>query len=187
PGGSARARSATRITNSPGVRASRSCTQPRRKPPGRKCTWLSMKPGATNAPCASTTRAEVPASFRTSALDPTAASRSPRTARPSAHGRDGSPVQTRALTTASDTGGDTAPAWGIVISVELWGCYTAPAASAAALHGVPDVEQYLEIQLLAPVGEVQRGHLLVVAGRLRAFEGLTIHVVQVGQYAIATA
>src|ERR687896_1139628 len=61
---------------------------------------VSMKPGTTIIPRASITRAPAPASLRTSALDPTAAIRSPCTAIASTHGRRPSPVHTRALTTA---------------------------------------------------------------------------------------
>ena len=40
----------------------------------------------------------------------------------------------------------------------------------AALDRVADVEQDLEVQLLAAVGEIERRHLRVVAGGLRALE-----------------
>ena len=61
----------------------------------------SMKPGTTSRPPASMTRARPPARFMTSALEPTAAMRSPVVNNASAHRRWSSPVQTRALTTAS--------------------------------------------------------------------------------------
>src|SRR5215213_2664216 len=64
-----------------------------------------MNPGATNiVPPPSTIRVAAVVIFFTSALDPTAAIRSPRTATASAHGRRASPVHTRALTIASVTG-----------------------------------------------------------------------------------
>src|SRR5688572_32241355 len=52
---------------------------------------------------------------------------------------------------------------------------------------VPDIQQDLEIQLLAPVREVERGHLRLVVRRLRALEGLAIHVIEVGEDAFAGA
>src|ERR1700691_6127887 len=61
-----------------------------------------MKPGTSIAPCASTTRVAAVTSFCTSALDPTAAKRSPRTATALAQGRPGSPVHTCALTIARE-------------------------------------------------------------------------------------
>ena len=90
-------------TNSAGVFASRSCTDESPKPPSMKWTCESMKPGTTMRAAASMTLA-LPAILRTAALEPTVAIRSPRTANASAHGRALSPVQTRALTTASVTG-----------------------------------------------------------------------------------
>jgi hypothetical protein len=65
-----------------------------------------MNPGVTIMPFASTIFTLAPARFLTSALEPTASMRSPRTSTASAQGRRGSPVQTRALTMASaETGG----------------------------------------------------------------------------------
>ena len=59
-----------------------------------------MKPGVTIMPLASTVNTEAPAHFFTSALEPTASIRSPRTRIASAQGRRVSPVQTRAFTIA---------------------------------------------------------------------------------------
>ena len=101
----AEAKALMRAMNSDGVFASRSCTAARPKPPSMKWMCESMNPGTSIIPRASITRAFGPASFRISALDPTAASRSPSTAMASAHGRCGSPVHARALTTASETVG----------------------------------------------------------------------------------
>ena len=64
----------------------------------------SMNPGTTNIPRASITRTSEFTRFITSALEPTTASRSPFVSNASAHGRRSSPVQTRALTTASALG-----------------------------------------------------------------------------------
>jgi len=61
----------------------------------------SMKPGTTIIPNASITRVPDCARFITSALDPTLVIRSPVAIIASAHGRRRSPVQIRALTTAS--------------------------------------------------------------------------------------
>src|SRR5262245_50157642 len=66
-----------------------------------KCTWASMKPGTTIMPSASITRVALVTALRISALEPAAVNRSAPTASASAHGRRGSPVQMRALTTAS--------------------------------------------------------------------------------------
>ena len=52
---------------------------------------------------------------------------------------------------------------------------------------VPDVEEDLEIQLLAPIGEIERRHLGLVARRLRALERFAVHVVEVGEDAFAGA
>jgi hypothetical protein len=65
-----------------------------------KCTCESMNPGVTIPPFASTTRAAP--SFRISAEEPTATIVSPFTAIASAHGLAESPVQTLALTMASE-------------------------------------------------------------------------------------
>jgi hypothetical protein len=89
-----------RATNSAGVFASRSWTDASPKPPLRKCTCVSMKPGTSIMPRASITRVVGAVSLRTSAPEPTATMRSPAAATASAHGRRESPVQTRALTTA---------------------------------------------------------------------------------------
>ena len=56
-----------------------------------------------------------------------------------------------------------------------------------ALESVPDVQEDLEIQLLTPIREVERGHLGLVARRLRALEGLAIHFVEIGEDAFAGA
>jgi hypothetical protein len=96
----------TRAMNSAGVFASRRWTSVRSNPPSTKCTWESMNPGTSMAPCASTTRVAGVTSFCTSALEPTAASRPARTATALAHGRAGSPVHTWALTIASETGSE---------------------------------------------------------------------------------
>ena len=87
--------------NSAGVAASRSWTEASRNPPSTKWTWASLKPGTTNWPFASITRVPGRSAFRTSALEPTRASRSPSVSNPSAHGRRSSPVQMRALTMAT--------------------------------------------------------------------------------------
>jgi len=55
------------------------------------------------------------------------------------------------------------------------------------LEGVPDVEEDLEVQLLAPIGEIERRHLGFVARRLRALERFAVHVVEVGEDAFAGA
>jgi hypothetical protein len=89
--------------NSSGLRASRSCTEARPIPPSMKWMCESMKPGTIICPAPSMIRAAAGVSFRISALDPTAAIRSPATAMALAHGRRGSPVQARTLTTASVT------------------------------------------------------------------------------------
>ena len=52
---------------------------------------------------------------------------------------------------------------------------------------VPDVEEDLEIQLLAPIGEIERRHLGFVARRLRALECFAVHVIEVGEDAFAGA
>ena len=57
----------------------------------------------------------------------------------------------------------------------------------ASLDGVADVEQDLEVQLLAAIGEIERRHLRVVAGGLRALERFAVHVVEVGEDAFAGA
>src|SRR5690348_1212426 len=90
-----------RRMNSSFVLASRSLTDERAKPPSKKWTCESMKPGATIMPCASTTRSAGVTRLRMAALDPTASMRSPWTSTASAQGRRRSPVQTRALTMAS--------------------------------------------------------------------------------------
>ena len=54
-------------------------------------------------------------------------------------------------------------------------------------EGVPDVEEDLEVQLLAPIGEIERRHLGLVARRLRALERFAVHVVEVGEDAFAGA
>src|ERR1700722_12652967 len=56
---------------------------------------------------------------------------------------------------------------------------------AAALDGVPDVEQDLEVELFAPIGEIERGHLPLVGSRFGAVERLAVHLVQVGQNTVA--
>ena len=60
-------------------------------------------------------------------------------------------------------------------------------ASAAPLDRVPHVEQDLEVQLLAAIGEVERRLLRRVAGFLGALERLAVHLVQVAQNAFAGA
>src|SRR4051794_17196460 len=57
----------------------------------------------------------------------------------------------------------------------------------ATLLCVADVEQNLEVELFAAIGEVERRHLRLVTGGLRAFERLTIHLVEVGEDALAGA
>src|SRR5665213_1909391 len=52
-------------------------------------------------------------------------------------------------------------------------------------HGVANVEKDLEVQLLATISEVERGHLGLVARSLGAFECLAIHVVEVGENSVA--
>src|ERR1035437_8841114 len=54
-----------------------------------------------------------------------------------------------------------------------------------ALDCVANIQQNLEIQLLAAIGEVERRHLCVVARGLRALERLAVHLVEVGKDAIA--
>ena len=93
-----------RAMNSAGVFASRSFTLESPRPALMMWTCASLNPGTSICPCASMTFVPLPASFRISALEPTAAIRSPRTAIASAHGRFGFPVQMRAFTTASVTG-----------------------------------------------------------------------------------
>ena len=56
-----------------------------------------------------------------------------------------------------------------------------------ALHGVAQVEQDLEVELLAPVAEVERLLLGVVAHGLGALEGFAVHVLEVGEDAFAGA
>ena len=90
-----------RCTNSSVVGASRSCTEARLEPPAAKCTCVSMKPGTSIAPSASTSRVAGPTRPRCPRRSPTAAMRSPSTATASAQGRSGSPVQTRAPVTTS--------------------------------------------------------------------------------------
>ena len=53
------------------------------------------------------------------------------------------------------------------------------------LHRVPNIQQYLEVQLFSPVGEVECGHLGLVACGLGALEGLAVHVVEVAEDAFA--
>ena len=57
-----------------------------------------MKPGVTKRPRRSTTSVPLPASLRTSLLVPTSSSVEPLTARASARGLPGSPVQIRPFT-----------------------------------------------------------------------------------------
>ena len=52
-------------------------------------------------------------------------------------------------------------------------------ANLATLDRVANVKQYLEVQLLSPIREIQRGHLRLVAGCLRALECFAIHLVEV--------
>ena len=104
PFGTVFAKALMRAMNSAGVDASRSFTIASPRPALMMWVWLSMNPGTSICPCASTTFAPAPVIFRISALEPTAAMRSPRTAIASAHGRFAFPVQMRALTTASVAG-----------------------------------------------------------------------------------
>src|SRR5688500_12087334 len=53
--------------------------------------------------------------------------------------------------------------------------------------GFPDVEQDLEVELLAAIGEVERRHLRVVASGLGALEGFAIHRLQVFHNTVARA
>jgi hypothetical protein len=62
-----------------------------------------------------------------------------------------------------------------------------PRERSATLYRIPNVEQDLEIELFAPVREVEGGLLGLVARRLRAGERLAIHLVEVGENAIASA
>src|ERR1019366_228897 len=63
--------------------------------------------------------------------------------------------------------------------------WRAVAVTLPALDRVADVEQDLEVQLLAAIGEVERRHLRVVAGCLGALERLAVHLIEVGENAIA--
>ena len=55
----------------------------------------------------------------------------------------------------------------------------------STLHRVTHVEQDLEVELLSAVGEVERGHLGLIAGRLGTLERLAVHLVEVRQDTIA--
>lgn len=57
----------------------------------------------------------------------------------------------------------------------------------AALQCIPDIEKYLEVQLLSAICEVKRGHLRFVARFLRALKGFAVHLVQVLKDAITGA
>src|ERR1035437_4140445 len=54
-----------------------------------------------------------------------------------------------------------------------------------ALDRVADVQQDLEVELFAAIGEVERRHLRVVARDLGTFERLAVHLIEVGENAIA--
>src|SRR6185437_14857489 len=58
-------------------------------------------------------------------------------------------------------------------------------AHSATLHRVANVQQNLEVQLLAPIGEIERRHLRLILRRLGTLERLAVHLVEVGQDAIA--
>ena len=51
----------------------------------------------------------------------------------------------------------------------------------AAVYRVPHVEQNLEVELLPSIGKIERHHRRVVASGLGAFEGLAVHLVEVGE------
>src|SRR5579884_3046772 len=59
--------------------------------------------------------------------------------------------------------------------------------SSLPLDRVPDVQKNLEIELLAAVSKVERGHLGFVAGGLGALERFAVHLVEVGQDPFAGA
>jgi hypothetical protein len=62
-----------------------------------------------------------------------------------------------------------------------------PTDRSPSLYRIANIQQNLEVQLLAPVGEVEGSHLAVVASGLCALEGLAVHVVEVGEDAITGA
>lgn len=49
------------------------------------------------------------------------------------------------------------------------------------LRRVSHVQQNLEVQLLATIGKIQRGHLRRIASFLGALEGFAVHLFQIGQ------
>ena len=95
PSGSVRACSPMRRARSASSRASRRSTDSSPKPPLRKWTWASLKPGTTRRPCSSTTRVRgADPGARRRRRCPPPATRPPRTASAVAAGRP-LPAQTR--------------------------------------------------------------------------------------------
>jgi hypothetical protein len=52
-------------------------------------------------------------------------------------------------------------------------------ANLATLDRVANVKQYLEVELLSPVREIERSHLRLIAGCLRALECFAVHLVEI--------
>ncbi len=58
-------------------------------------------------------------------------------------------------------------------------------ASAFSFGCIPHVEQDLEIELLAAISEVERGHLRIVTRGLGPFERFAVHLVEVAEDSFA--
>jgi len=56
--------------------------------------------------------------------------------------------------------------------------------SARPLDGVPDIQQDLEVQLLAPVREIECRHLRLIIRCFRALERFGVHLIEIGQNTI---
>lgn len=58
---------------------------------------------------------------------------------------------------------------------------TARTTNSALFHGVAHIEEDLEVQLLATIGEIERRHLRRITRRLGTLEGFAVHLFKVAQ------